>query len=148
MNVCHDLTVCLSSGLTFDIYEGQITALLGHSGAGKSTLLNILCGICQPTSGTATMCGSPVAEIAEAAEMKRLVGICPQFNIIFDVLTVEEHLKIFAAIKGIPPADVDAEVKDIRMQKNVEDSTSFLCLSRPSRLPSSGGQSAEGPGSG
>lgn len=85
-------------------------ALLGHSGAGKSTLLNILCGICQPTSGTATMYGSPVAEIAEAAEMKRLVGICPQFNIIFDVLTVEEHLKIFAAIKGIPPAEVDAEV--------------------------------------
>lgn len=111
--VCHDLTVSVSLGLTFDIYEGQITALLGHSGAGKSTLLNILCGICQPTSGTATMCGSPVAEIAEAAEMKRLVGICPQFNIIFDVLTVEEHLKIFAAIKGIPSADVDAEVKEI-----------------------------------
>lgn len=59
------------------------------------------------------MYGSPVAEIAEAAEMKRLVGICPQFNIIFDVLTVEEHLKMFAAIKGIPPADVDAEVKDM-----------------------------------
>lgn len=110
VNPCRDRTVSVSSGLTFDIYEGQITALLGHSGAGKSTLLNILCGICQPTSGTATMYGSPVAEIAEAAEMKRLVGICPQFNIIFDVLTVEEHLKIFAAIKGIPPADADAEV--------------------------------------
>lgn len=38
-------------GLTFDIYEGQITALLGHSGAGKSTLMNILCGICPPTEG-------------------------------------------------------------------------------------------------
>lgn len=64
-----------------------------------------------PTSGTATIYGSPVAEIAEASEMKRLVGICPQFNIIFDVLTVEEHLKIFAAIKGIPAADVDTEVR-------------------------------------
>lgn len=108
----HVVQLCFwSSGLTFDIYEGQITALLGHSGAGKSTLLNILCGICLPTSGTATIYGSPVAEIAEALEMKRLVGICPQFNIIFDVLTVEEHLKIFAAIKGIPPADVDTEVR-------------------------------------
>lgn len=98
------------SGLTFDIYEGQITALLGHSGAGKSTLMNILCGICPPTNGTATIYGSPVAEIADASEMKQLVGICPQFNIIFDVLTVEEHLRIFAAIKGIPRADIDAEV--------------------------------------
>ncbi|XP_041829465.1 ATP-binding cassette sub-family A member 5 [Melanotaenia boesemani] len=108
-------------GLTFDIYEGQITALLGHSGAGKSTLMNILCGICPPTNGSAAIFGSPVAEIADASEMKQLVGICPQFNIIFDVLTVEEHLRIFAAIKGIPPADVDAEVtkvlKDLDLEK-------------------------------
>lgn len=72
--------------------------------------MNILCGICPPTNGTATIYGTPVAEIAEGSEMKQLVGICPQFNIIFDVLTVEEHLKIFAAIKGIPPADISAEV--------------------------------------
>uniref|UniRef100_A0A3B4ZPC9 Cholesterol transporter ABCA5 n=1 Tax=Stegastes partitus TaxID=144197 RepID=A0A3B4ZPC9_9TELE len=108
-------------GLTFDIYEGQITALLGHSGAGKSTLMNILCGICPPTNGTATIYGTPVAEIADGSEMKQLVGICPQFNIIFDVLTVEEHLRIFAAIKGIPPADIDAEVtkvlKDLDLEK-------------------------------
>lgn len=108
-------------GLTFDIYEGQITALLGHSGAGKSTLMNILCGICPPTNGSASIYGSPVAEIADASEMKQLVGICPQFNIIFDVLTVEEHLRIFAAIKGIPPADIDAEVtkvlKDLDLEK-------------------------------
>lgn len=37
--------------LAFDIYEGQITAILGHSGAGKSTLLNILSGLSVPTKG-------------------------------------------------------------------------------------------------
>uniref|UniRef100_A0A3B3U2A9 Cholesterol transporter ABCA5 n=1 Tax=Poecilia latipinna TaxID=48699 RepID=A0A3B3U2A9_9TELE len=125
-NICKvykdkDSTVEALRGFTFDIYEGQITALLGHSGAGKSTLMNILCGICPPTNGSATIYGSPVAEIAEGSEMKQLVGICPQFNIIFDVLTVEEHLRIFAAIKGIPPADVDAEVtrvlKDLDLEK-------------------------------
>uniref|UniRef100_A0A671P3K9 ATP-binding cassette sub-family A member 5-like n=1 Tax=Sinocyclocheilus anshuiensis TaxID=1608454 RepID=A0A671P3K9_9TELE len=107
-------------GLTFDIYEGQITALLGHSGAGKSTLMNILCGICPPTEGTATIYGSPVAEIAEGAEMRQLVGICPQFNIIFDVLTVEEHLRIFAAIKGILPSDIDSEVRKVLRDLDLE----------------------------
>ncbi|KAK1794086.1 hypothetical protein P4O66_010988, partial [Electrophorus voltai] len=111
-------------GLTFDIYEGQITALLGHSGAGKSTLMNILCGICPPTEGSAAIYGSPVAEIADGAEMKQLVGICPQFNIIFDVLTVEEHLRIFAAIKGILPSDIDNEVrkvlKDLDLEKIID----------------------------
>ncbi|XP_054622717.1 ATP-binding cassette sub-family A member 5 isoform X2 [Dunckerocampus dactyliophorus] len=116
-----DNTVEALRGLSFDIYEGQITALLGHSGAGKSTLMNILCGICPPTDGSASIYGSPVAEMADGPEMKQLVGICPQFNITFDVLTVAEHLRIFAAIKGIPAADVDAEVtkvlKDLDLEK-------------------------------
>ncbi|KAF4084937.1 hypothetical protein AMELA_G00111750 [Ameiurus melas] len=115
-----DNTVEALRGLTFDIYEGQITALLGHSGAGKSTLMNILCGICPPTEGSATIYGSPVVEIADGAEMKQLVGICPQFNIIFDVLTVEEHLKIFAAIKGILPSDIDDEVKKVLKALDLE----------------------------
>lgn len=41
----------LKTGLLFDIYEGQITAILGHSGAGKSSLLNILNGFSVPTEG-------------------------------------------------------------------------------------------------
>ncbi|MGH0133372.1 UNVERIFIED_CONTAM: hypothetical protein FKN15_052353 [Acipenser sinensis] len=116
-----DSSVEALRGLTFDIYEGQITALLGHSGAGKSTLMNILCGICRPTEGSAMIYGSPVSEMAEGLEMRRLVGICPQFNIMFEVLTVEENLRIFAAIKGIPPGDINREVakvlKDLDLEK-------------------------------
>ncbi|XP_030629359.1 cholesterol transporter ABCA5 [Chanos chanos] len=124
-NICkiyreRDTTVEALRGLTFDIYEGQITALLGHSGAGKSTLMNILCGICPPTEGAVTIYGSPVSDIAEGAEMKQLVGICPQFNIIFDVLTIEEHLRIFAAIKGILPADIDTEVRKVLKDLDLE----------------------------
>ena len=44
-------------GLNIDIYEGHITAILGHNGAGKTTLLNILTGLTKPTSGNATIYG-------------------------------------------------------------------------------------------
>ncbi|XP_077359542.1 cholesterol transporter ABCA5 [Festucalex cinctus] len=104
-------------GLTLDIYEGQITALLGHSGSGKSTLINILCGICPPSAGSAAVYGRPLDGIAD---MKRLVGICPQFDILFDVLTVHEHLRIFAAIKGIPPTNVDVEVSKVLHDLDLE----------------------------
>ena len=44
-------------GLNLKIYEGEITAILGHNGAGKTTLFNILTGIIPPTSGSATIFG-------------------------------------------------------------------------------------------
>lgn len=88
------------------------------------------------TLGSATIYGSPVAEIADGAEMKQLVGICPQFNIIFDVLTVEEHLKVFAAIKGILPCDIDNEVRtQTAMYKVCGYLTSHLYVLVPHPIP-------------
>ncbi|XP_057682119.1 ATP-binding cassette sub-family A member 5 isoform X2 [Corythoichthys intestinalis] len=113
-----DETVEALGGLSLDIYEGQITALLGHSGAGKSTLINILCGICPASAGGASIYGRPVTP--DGPDLKRLVGICPQFNIVFDVLSVEEHLWIFAAIKGIPPARADTEVSKVLTDLDLE----------------------------
>jgi ABC-type multidrug transport system ATPase subunit len=50
-------TVCefFVAGINLDIYEGQITALLGHNGAGKTTLISMLTGLISPTSGTASI---------------------------------------------------------------------------------------------
>ncbi len=47
----------LLAEMCLDIYEDQITALLGHNGAGKTTLMNILTGLISATSGTATIYG-------------------------------------------------------------------------------------------
>lgn len=48
------------NGINLKIYEGQITAILGHNGAGKSTLFNILTGLTTATSGTAYIYGKDV----------------------------------------------------------------------------------------
>ena len=45
------------SGINLTIYEGQITAILGHNGAGKTTLFNILTGLTAPSAGTAFVFG-------------------------------------------------------------------------------------------
>ena len=47
-------------GFSLDIYEGQITAILGHNGAGKTTLFNVLTGMTSPSHGSATIFGLDV----------------------------------------------------------------------------------------
>ncbi|KAM9281114.1 ATP-binding cassette sub-family A member 10-like [Morus bassanus] len=100
-------------GLSLNIYEGQITALLGHSGAGKTTLLNMLSGLTLPTEGSATIYNYKLSEIGDREEIREMIGICPQFNIQFEVLTVKENLKTFAEIKGIKSKEVEREVQNI-----------------------------------
>uniref|UniRef100_A0A8C3FSL3 ABC transporter domain-containing protein n=1 Tax=Chrysemys picta bellii TaxID=8478 RepID=A0A8C3FSL3_CHRPI len=97
-------------GLFLNIYEGQITALLGHSGAGKTTLLNILSGLSQPSDGSATIYKYKLSEMEDLEEIRALFGVCPQFNVQFEVLTVKENLRVFAEIKGIRAVEVEYEV--------------------------------------
>uniref|UniRef100_A0A5F9D279 Cholesterol transporter ABCA5 n=1 Tax=Oryctolagus cuniculus TaxID=9986 RepID=A0A5F9D279_RABIT len=106
--------------LSFDIYEGQITALLGHSGTGKSTLMNILCGLCPPSDGIASIYGHRVSEIDEMFEARKMIGICPQLDIHFDVLTVEENLSILASIKGIPANNIIQEVQKVLLDLDMQ----------------------------
>ncbi|NXJ10029.1 ABCAA protein, partial [Odontophorus gujanensis] len=100
-------------GLSLNIYEGQITALLGHSGAGKTTLLNVLSGLTLPSEGSATIYDYKLSEIGDREEIREMIGVCPQFNTQFEVLTVKENLKTFAEIKGIKSKEVEREVQNI-----------------------------------
>ncbi|NXV01074.1 ABCA9 protein, partial [Cettia cetti] len=101
-------------GLSLNIYEGQITALLGHSGAGKTTLLNVLSGLSFPSeAGSATIYNYRLSDTGDREEIRGMIGICPQSNMHFEVLTVKENLRTFAEIKGIRSKEVEGEVQNI-----------------------------------
>uniref|UniRef100_A0A8C3FVZ7 ABC transporter domain-containing protein n=1 Tax=Chrysemys picta bellii TaxID=8478 RepID=A0A8C3FVZ7_CHRPI len=106
-------------GLFLNIYEGQITALLGHSGAGKTTLLNILSGLSQPSDGSATIYKYKLSEMEDLEEIRALFGVCPQFNVQFEVLTVKENLRVFAEIKGIRAVEVEYEVQKVLKRMDI-----------------------------
>uniref|UniRef100_A0A4X2L262 ABC transporter domain-containing protein n=1 Tax=Vombatus ursinus TaxID=29139 RepID=A0A4X2L262_VOMUR len=97
----------------------------GHSGAGKSPLLNILSGLIVPTEGSATIYNNKLSDKADLEEIRKIIGVCPQFNVQFDFLTVKENLKLFAEIKGIQPQKVEQEVQRVVVEldmKNIQDS--------------------------
>lgn len=84
--------------LCLTLYRNQISVILGHNGAGKTTTMSILTGLFPPTSGDIFINGYNVR--SETTKARRGIGLCPQHNVIFDDLTVEEHLQFFAEIKG------------------------------------------------
>ncbi|CAM9541397.1 unnamed protein product [Ascophyllum nodosum] len=86
--------------LDLTMYSGQVTALLGHNGAGKTTTIGMLTGMIPVTSGAAFVAGRDV--IGDMATIRRNLGVCPQHDILYPDLTVREHLRMYAVLKGVP----------------------------------------------
>ncbi|KAL2917001.1 hypothetical protein HK105_203433 [Polyrhizophydium stewartii] len=89
--------------VTFAVEEGIVFGLLGPNGAGKTTLISILTGLYEASTGTGTLAGFDVT--TDTAEVYKRIGICPQFDILWDDLTVSEHLYFYARLKGISPSE-------------------------------------------
>uniref|UniRef100_A0A8B9P3H1 P-type phospholipid transporter n=1 Tax=Apteryx owenii TaxID=8824 RepID=A0A8B9P3H1_APTOW len=85
-------------GMNITFYEGQITAFLGHNGAGKTTTMSILTGLFPPTSGTVLIGGLDIQTHMDS--IRQRLGLCPQYNILFNHLTVAEHILFYAQLKG------------------------------------------------
>ena len=85
--------------VTFGVQRGEVFGFLGTNGAGKTTTISILCQEFYPTSGRASICGNDI--VAGSAAALRCIGYCPQFDACLDLLTVEEHLYLYAGVRGI-----------------------------------------------
>ena len=72
------------------IRNGEIFGLLGPNGAGKTSLINLLTGIYPPTSGDAWIAGYNIR--TQMDKIHSVIGVCPQFDLLWPDLTVEEHL--------------------------------------------------------
>jgi ABC-type glutathione transport system ATPase component len=85
--------------LSLSVRKGELLAFLGSNGAGKTTTMKILYGSCLPTSGNALIFGNSVW--TNMADIRKILGVCPQFDVIFPDLTAAEHIELFGEIKGI-----------------------------------------------
>jgi ATP-binding cassette, subfamily A (ABC1), member 3 len=98
-------------GIKFDMYENQIFALLGHNGAGKTTTINMLTGLmpADSNSGDTTIYGSSI--FSSMDDCRKTMGVCPQHDVLFPLLTVEEHILFFSQLKGYNYQDAKEDVK-------------------------------------
>ena len=96
--------------VNLNFYKNEIFALLGHNGAGKTTMISILTGLYQATSGEAMYDGNNVLAPENVDAFREKVGICPQHDILFNDLSIKEHLGMFGTFKGVKSEDLDKEV--------------------------------------
>lgn len=79
------------------VEKGEIFGFLGRNGAGKSTFINILTGILQPTSGEVRYFN----EGPLTTELKKRIGVLPDYTAFYDNLTAIDHLMYFSKISGV-----------------------------------------------
>lgn len=93
-------------GVTLKIAQGDIVGLLGPNGAGKTTTLRMITGVLPASSGTITIKDMDLFQHDQ--EIKALIGYLPENNPLYEEMTVEEHLKFWAELKGISKEKTNA----------------------------------------
>lgn len=117
--------------VSFDLYENQITSLLGPNGSGKTTIFNCLIGIYKPTSGTIRMENGNGVDYDTQYHvdlLRKSMGYCPQHDILFDFLTIEEQLQFYACAKGFRKYKREISNEMLRLV-NLENSKDVYCNS-------------------
>lgn len=122
--------------LNLEMFSDQIFALLGHNGAGKTTTISMISGLLEQSAGSITILGQDSRE--DAKSNRKILGVCPQTNPIYDNLTCKEHLVLYATIKS-----KEGKIDSKQTEKDIDDILTDLDLFDKKDYPASklsGGQ--------
>ncbi len=85
-------------GISLDVNEGELVALLGSNGAGKSTTLKSICGVLRPVYGSVVFLDEQIANKTPESILKRGISLVPEGRDIFTSLTVAENMRLGAFV--------------------------------------------------
>ena len=99
-------------GLTLQVEQGEVFGFLGPNGAGKTTSMKMLLGLVTPTSGSASLLGAPIGDLATLAR----VGFLPEHFRFQDWLTAREFLTLHGELLGMESQDLRARL-DVLLER-------------------------------
>jgi drug efflux transport system ATP-binding protein len=111
-------------GLTMTIRRGEVFGFLGPNGSGKTTTIRMLCGLIEPTAGTAVVVGYDVRRDPE--QIRRRIGYMSQKFGLYDDLSVVENLRFYATIYGLHGAARRARLAELIAELGLEQRVNQL----------------------
>lgn len=108
-------TITALIDLNLTVEEGQMIALVGSDGAGKTTTLRLIAGLLKPSAGS-----------VELAASENSVSYMPQKFGLYEDLTVQENLSLYAALYGLPPEEREERFRLLLSLSSLEKFTSRL----------------------
>ncbi len=115
--------------ITFDVGEGEIFGFLGANGAGKTTAIRMLCGLLNPSGGTATVAGYDIYKQSE--KVKQNIGYMSQKFSLYENLTVEENIRFYGGVYGLAPKTLLKKSSELIQQLGLKENAKKLVKALP-----------------
>src|SRR5689334_21820911 len=107
--------------VTFSVGKGSIFGFLGPNGSGKTTVIRMLCGILQPTEGTARIGGHDI--VRDLDPIKEMIGYMSQKFSLYDELTVNENLIFAGKLYGLSGLELNQRREEMIATTHLEPYT-------------------------
>jgi ABC-2 type transport system ATP-binding protein len=115
--------------IDFTVSPGEVFGFLGANGAGKTTAIRMLTGLLEPTSGSARVAGHDVGSEPEA--VKRSIGYMSQRFSLYEDLTVQENIRLYAGIYGLSDGTIRERSQDLLSRLDLTPHADSLVASLP-----------------
>ncbi|KAJ8717469.1 hypothetical protein PYW08_005868 [Mythimna loreyi] len=110
--------------ISLEVYKGEITVLLGHNGAGKTTLMNVITGMTSANGGQVYVNGMDT--VKQSKEIRKNLGFCPQHNLFFEDLTVQQNIMFFTLLKKGSIASARMAARQLAESLRLSDKLKYL----------------------
>ena len=111
-------TITALDHIDLSVKKGQLTAVIGPDGAGKTTLMRLIVGLMDPTDGSLTVLGKD--SVKDAEEIQSRISYMPQKFGLYEDLTVQENMDLYADLHGVPKETRPARYKKLLEMMGLE----------------------------
>jgi ABC-2 type transport system ATP-binding protein len=132
--------------LDLEVAAGECVALIGANGSGKSTAVRTIAGLLEPSAGWVRVCGRDPHREPDAEAARADLALVPDAPLLYDDLTVRQHLELVALTHGVPGDGIDTLLERLgltartefvprELSRGMRQKTQLACaLIRPARL--------------